>query len=431
MPAISEVKALQVLDGRGDPTLEVRVVLDSGAEGRAIVPAGKSKGRHEALELRDGDPARYRGNGVLKAGKNVEELIGPALKGRDPSDQAGVDALLRELDGTGNFGRLGSNAAIGVSLACARAAAAGAGLPLHVSLNREGAYELPLPQVSIIGGGLHADNPLEFQDFLVVPIGADSFSEAVHMAWSVRRAAGARVRDMGHPLLVGDGGGFAPPLRKNHLAVELVLSSIEDAGYRPGEDVVVALDVAANHLREGDGYIVDGSPIPREALVDLFGQWVKRYPIASIEDPFDEDDFAPWQALTSAIGETVQLVGDDLFVTNPGRLASGIEKGMANAVLVKPNQIGTLTETLAVIHQAQTAGYEVVLSIRSGETEDAFIADLAVATGAGQIKLGSLARSSRVAKFNQLLRIESMLGPNAVFHRTMRGSAPGISGSGR
>ena len=415
MSVIAEVRALQVLDGRGDPTLEVRIVLDSGVEGWAIVPAGKSKGRHEALELRDGDPRLYKGKGVLKAKENVEKIIGPELKGRDPAEQARIDGLLRDLDGTDGYSRLGSNAAIGVSLACARAGAAAAGLPLHVYLKPEGPYRLPLPQVSIIGGGLHADNPLEFQDFLVLPVGAKSFSEAVHMAWLVRQAAGARVRDLGHPLLVGDGGGFAPPLRRNQLAVELVLSAIEDAGFRPGADVALAMDVAANHFRKDDGYVVDGSFVPREGMVDLLTDWARQYPIVSMEDPFDEEDLQSWEVLTAKIGATVQLVGDDLFVTNPQRLADGIERGIANAILVKPNQIGTLTETLAAIEQARRAGYEVVLSIRSGETEDSFIADLAVATATGQIKLGSLARSSRVAKFNQLLRIERILDPKAPF----------------
>ncbi|HLC01738.1 MAG TPA: phosphopyruvate hydratase [Anaerolineales bacterium] len=424
MGRIERIDAYQVLDGRGDPTLEVVVGLAGGAEGSAIVPSGRSKGKHEALELRDGDQGVFGGKGVHRAASNVKGRIAQELVGLEGRSQAQLDSLLVELDGTRDFSNLGANAAVGVSMAFSRACAAEAAVPLYEYLNPPGPHELPMPMVSIIGGGLHADNPLEFQDFLVVPVGASSFSESIHMAWRVRTAAGEIVRQMGHPLLVGDGGGYAPPLRSNRLAAELVLRAIERAGYRPGEDLSLAFDMAANHFRRGEMYLVDGNPMPMDQYSALLKEWMAAFPIVSMEDPFDEEDVGSWSAFTGEVGAQVQLVGDDLFVTNPDRLASGVETHLANAILVKPNQIGTLTQTVRVIEQAKAANYGVVVSIRSGETEDAFISDLAVAFSAGQIKLGSLARSSRVAKFNQLLRIEHRMGKGATFagRSRLRGS---------
>lgn len=414
MSRIAQLRALQVHDSRGDPTLEVVITLDSGVEGNALVPSGKSKGKHEALERRDGDLTQFQGKGVLATVRAVDECLAPALIGWDVGDQTGLDARMGELDGTANFSALGANAVLGVSLACARAAANDARLPLYAYLGCAG-YELPLPQVSIIGGGQHADNALEFQDFLILPLGAQSFSEAVHLAWQVRRATGEILRELGYPLLVGDGGGFAPPLRSNRWAIELVLRGIERAGYRPGEDVALALDVAANHFRRDDRYWLGDSQLSSEELVDLLEQWTQEYPLLSIEDPFDEDDVSAWQLLTARVGKRVQIVGDDLYVTHPQRLARGAAQGLANSILVKPNQIGTLTQTLEVLQQASALGHTAVISVRSGETEDTFIADLAVATRSGQMKLGSLARTSRVAKFNRLLRIEKDLGATGNF----------------
>jgi enolase len=412
---ISDIDAFQVLDGRGDPTLAVTVTLESGERDTALVPAGKSKGKDEALELRDGIATEFGGNGVKGAARTVRDVIAPRLSGMDPSRQEEIDQALIDLDGTPNFGHLGSNAVLGASVACARAAAREAQIPLFQQIQPEGPYTLPLPQVSIIGGGLHADNPLEVQDFLVVPISVDSFSEAVQITWEVRAAAGELVRSLGHPALVGDGGGFAPPLRRNRLALDLVLQAIENAGYRPGEDLAIAMDVAANHLRSDDGYVLDGQWGSGEAFDRVLHSWVGEYPVVSLEDPFDEDDIAAWQSFLSSVGKSVQLVGDDLFVTHAEKLASGVQGGWANAILVKPNQVGTLTQTVAVARQAQEAGFGTVVSIRSGETEDAFIADLAVALDAGQIKLGSLARASRTAKFNRLLEIEHEFGTDVPY----------------
>jgi enolase len=412
---IAAIDAFQVLDGRGDPTLSVTVTLESGDRGTVLLPAGKSKGRDEALELRDGIVEEFRGKGVHEAARTVREVIASRLVGMDPSNQAEIDQALIELDGTANFSKLGSNAVLGVSVASARAAAREGRRPLFQVIGPDGSYTLPIPQVSIIGGGMHADNPLEVQDFLVVPIGAESFSEAVRMTWEVRTAAGELVRGMGHPALVGDGGGFAPPLRRNQLALDLVMNAIERAGFRPGEDLALALDVAANHLRSGEGYTLDGDWDTGETFSEILSAWIRNYPIVSLEDPFDEDDIPAWRSFQSAHGRSVQLVGDDLFVTHAKKLASGVADGWANAILVKPNQVGTITQTVAVARQAQEAGFGTVVSIRSGETEDAFIADFAVALSAGQIKLGSLARASRTAKFNRLLEIEHNFGDNVPY----------------
>ncbi len=417
---IARVHAREVLDSRGNPTVEVEVTCVGGARGRASVPSGASTGKHEAVELRDGDPRRFGGKGVRRAAANVDEQIAPRLAGRAVTEQQAIDRLLCELDGTPNKSRLGANAILGVSLACAQACAAVRGQPLWRSLDRHGTARLPLPMVNLISGGLHAGGNLDFQDFLLLPLGARSYSEALELTIRVYRSLGQVLTHRGFEgVLVGDEGGFGPRLKSNEQAIQLILEAIERAGLTPGRDAALALDVASSHFFHHGSYILRSArlgTLSAEEMVELLADWVERYPILSIEDGLAEDDWDGWRKLTADVGKRVQLIGDDLFATNPERLQRGIDTGAANAVLVKVNQIGTLTETLAVIALARSAGYNPVISARSGETEDATIADLAVATGAGQIKIGSIARSERLAKYNQLLRIEEDLGgPSAPY----------------
>jgi enolase len=410
---IARLHAREVLDSRGRPTVEAEVFTASGAVGRASVPSGASTGRHEAVELRDGDPARHRGLGVRRAVANVRDVIGPALVGRDVFDQPGIDTTMRDLDGTPNKSRLGANALLSVSLACAHAAAASRGVPLWRYLDKEDRASLPLPMVNLISGGLHAGGNLDFQDFLFLPVAARSYSEALETTCAVYRCLGGVLRAHGFDgVLVGDEGGYGPRLSSNEQAVELCLEAFAEAGLKAGTEAALALDVAASHfwrdgayrLHEGGGKILSS-----DEMVDRLERWATAYPIYSIEDGLAEDDLEGWALLTRRLGHRVQLVGDDLFVTNPERVRMGIDKGLANAVLVKVNQIGTLSETFEVLRLAREAGYRAVVSARSGETEDATLADLAVASGAGQIKIGSVARSERLAKYNQLLRIEEQL----------------------
>jgi len=416
--AIKAIKARQVLDSRSHPTIEVDVHCAGGAMGRAIVPSGASTGKHEAMELRDGDPLHYGGKGVRKAIAHVHEILGPHLIGMPACAQTQIDRKMIELDGTPNKAQLGANAILGVSLACAHAAAADRGQPLWRYLDKNGDARMPLPMVNLISGGLHAGGNLEMQDFLLMPIGARDYSQALEMTVSVYRALAATLREKGYEsVLVGDEGGFGPKLNGNEQALEMILAAFTRAGMNAGRDVAIALDVAASHFYKNGLYHLQGQSFEAEALIDLLAQWVKTYPILSIEDGMAEDDWAGWKKLTDALGHRVQLIGDDLFVTNPDRLQRGINEGIANSILIKVNQIGTLTETLNVIAQARSAGYAPVISARSGESEDATIADLAVATGVGQIKIGSIARSERLAKYNQLLRIEEQMGPDALFSR--------------
>jgi enolase len=416
--AIARIHAREVLDSRGTPTVEVEVHCHGGARGRAIVPSGASTGSHEAVELRDGEPTRYGGKGVRRAVANVREQIGPRLCGLPASDQELIDRTLCELDGTPTKQRLGANALLGVSLACAHAAAAARNLPLWRYLDREGHARLPLPMVNLISGGLHAGGNLDFQDFLLLPIGARSYSEALEMAVSVYRALGALLKQNGYEgVLVGDEGGFGPRLHGNEHAVEMVVRAIEQAGLEPGRDAALALDVASSHFCRNGRYHLKAAraALSSDEMIALLARWVDNYPILSIEDGLAEDDWDGWWLLTATLGRRVQLIGDDLFVTNPERLRRGITAGVANSILVKVNQIGTLTETFAVLADARAAGYRRVISARSGETEDTTLADLAVGTGAGQIKIGSVVRSERLAKYNQLLRIEEEWGPGAPF----------------
>jgi enolase len=411
--ALSHIHAREVLDSRGRPTVEVEVTAGN-VRGRAIVPSGASTGRHEAVELRDGDPARYGGLGVRKAVRHVREVIAPALLGRAVTDQEGIDRRMIELDGTPNKGRLGANAILGVSLACAHAAAAGQGVPLWRYLDADGRAVLPLPMVNLISGGLHAGGNLDFQDFLFLSVAARSYSEALETTVAVYRKLAEVLRKHGFEgVLVGDEGGYGPRLHSNEQAVELILEAFAGAGLKPGHEAALALDVASSHFyRDGGYHLHEGGEkvLDAGAMVEHLARWVRDYPIFSIEDGLAEDDWEGWRRLTEALGGTVQLVGDDLFVTHPERLRRGIRERVANAVLVKVNQIGTLTETFEVVRIAREAGYRAVISARSGETEDATLADLAVATGAGQIKIGSVARSERLTKYNQLLRIEEELG---------------------
>jgi enolase len=411
---IEDVRALEVLDSRGNPTVRVTVETAIGS-GTATVPSGASTGAHEAVELRDGDRARYGGKGVLQAVANVEGEIAEAVEGMDVLDQAALDRALLELDGTPNKGRLGANAILGVSLAAAHAAAAVQEVSLYRYLGGVQASLLPLPMANILNGGVHADNNVDLQEFMVCPVGSSAYGEALRAVAEVYHALRKVLNQRSLASGVGDEGGFAPQLESNEEALQLVVSAIEQAGYRPGEDVAVALDVAATELYEKDVYRLqgEGRTLSREELVNLYDDWVHRYPIVSIEDGMAEDDWEGWALLTGRLGREVQLVGDDLFVTNPVRLAEGIEKGVANSVLVKVNQIGTLSETLQAIDTARGAGYSAVMSHRSGETEDVTIADLAVATGVGMIKTGAPARSERVAKYNRLLEIEAELGGSA------------------
>lgn len=412
---ITAVHARQVLDSRGQPTVEVEV--HCGAHlGRAIVPSGASTGKHEALELRDGDPGDYAGKSVRKAVANVRDILGPAILGMAASEQDAIDRKLCELDGTPDKSRLGANAILGVSLASAHAAASARHQPLWRYLDRTGQARMPLPMVNLISGGLHAGRNLDMQDFLFLPIGATSYSEALHMTVRVYRALAVTLQEHGYEgVLVGDEGGFGPKLNNNEQALELIVLAFRRAGLEPGVDAAIAIDVASTHFFEGALYRLKDQLLSATLLSAMLSDWVDRYPILSIEDGMAEDDWAGWQTLTESLGRRVQLIGDDLFVTNQARLKQGIDQKVANCVLIKVNQIGTLTETLAVIEQARAAGYRCVISARSGETEDTTIADLAVATSVGQIKIGSIARSERLAKYNQLLRIEEQMGPNAPF----------------
>src|SRR5882672_10997953 len=413
MSTIIEVHAREILDSRGNPTVEAEVVLSSGAQGRAAVPSGASTGEHEAVELRDGDARRYLGKGVVEAVRNVNEVLGPRLEGMAAADQIAVDAEMMDADGTPNKSKLGANAILSVSLAVARAAAQDCGLPLYRYLGGPMARVLPVPMMNILNGGAHASNNVDAQEFMVVPIGADEFGDGLRMGVEVFHALKKVLTKMKLSTAVGDEGGFAPMLPSNEAALDVVMEAIRQAGYEPGRDIAIAMDVAASELFQDGEYVFkkgDGSRRSAKAMVDLYAGWVDRYPIVSIEDGLAEDDWEGWKLMTEQLGERVQLVGDDIFVTNVDRLSRGIEETVGNAILIKVNQIGTLTETLECIDLAKGTGYGVVISHRSGETEDTFIADLAVASGAGQIKTGSASRTDRVAKYNQLLRIAEALG---------------------
>ncbi len=413
MAVISGVYAREILDSRGNPTVEVEVQLESGSWGRAAVPSGASTGKREAVELRDGDKQRYGGKGVRQAVHNVEETIAPEIEGMEASEQAAIDQALLELDGTPNKSGLGANAILGVSLAVARAAADDAGLPLYAYLGGVGSRLMPVPLINVLNGGAHADNGLDFQEFMLVPAGADSFSTAIRMGAEIFQTLKGLLKEKGLATGVGDEGGFAPALQNNTVALDLLVQAVERAGYRPGEDVMLALDPAASEFAETGGrYRLrrEGVTLSSEEMVARYETLVDRYPIVSIEDGLGEDDVAGWGAITRTLGKRIQLVGDDLFVTNPAIIQQGIKHGLANAVLVKLNQVGTLTETLQAIELAKRAGYGTIISHRSGETEDTFVADLAVAVNAGQIKTGSVSRGERTAKYNQLLRIEEELG---------------------
>ena len=416
MTQIDHIQAREILDSRGNPTVEADVALVGGVMGRAAVPSGASTGEHEAVELRDGDPKRFGGKGVLKAVHNVNGVIARELKGRDALDQGAIDRLLIELDGSPNKSNLGANALLAVSLATARAAAGYRKLPLYKYLGGAEARTLPVPMMNIINGGAHADNNVDFQEFMIVPVGAEKFNEALRMGAEIFHTLKSVLKKRGYATSVGDEGGFAPNLKSNEEAIETILDAIEQAGYHSGKDVLLALDPAASEFYDGTSYIFkksDGRKLSSEQMISFWKDWADKYPIISIEDGMAENDWAGWKALTNSIGQRVQLVGDDLFVTNTKFLQKGIELGVANSILIKVNQIGTLTETLECIELAKSNGRTSVISHRSGETEDTFIADLAVATNAGQIKTGSLSRSDRIAKYNQLLRIEEELGDAA------------------
>jgi enolase len=418
MSAIAEIKAREILDSRGNPTVEVDVILDSGAVGRAAVPSGASTGEREAIELRDGDKRRYLGKGVRKAVANVHRVLAPKLMGMDATRQGQIDATMIALDGTPTKGKLGANAILGVSLAVAKAAATDAGMPLYRYLGGVNARELPVPMMNIINGGAHADNNLDLQEFMIVPVGAPTFAEALRMAVEVFHTLKALLKKKGLSTAVGDEGGFAPNLRSNEEALALVVSAVEQAGFQPGREMALALDAAASEFYGRGRYIMKGEKQTErssEGMIRYYEELVRRYPIISIEDGLSEQDAKGWQILTERLGNRVQLVGDDIFVTNPKIFAKGIADGIANAILVKLNQIGTLTETLETIEMAKRAGYAVVVSHRSGETEDTTIADLAVGLNTGQIKTGSLSRTDRTAKYNRLLRIEEEMEDTAVF----------------
>lgn len=415
---IENVCAREILDSRGNPTVEVDVLLDDGTVGRAAVPSGASTGVHEAVELRDGDKSRYLGKGVSKAVENVNDAIADALIGLDPTRQVEIDEMLIRLDGTPNKGKLGANAILGVSLAVAKAAAESVGLPLYQYLGGVNAKELPVPMMNILNGGAHADNNVDIQEFMVMPVGATSFAEALRMNAEIYHALKAVLKGKGLGTAVGDEGGFAPNLESNEEALQVIVEAIEKAGYKPGEQVRLALDVAASEIFEDGVYNLAGEGVKKTAaeMVDWYAALCEKYPVISIEDGLAEDDWDGWKLLTDKLGKKIQLVGDDLFVTNVERLAQGIEKGVGNAILIKLNQIGTLTETLAAIEMAKRAGYTAIVSHRSGETEDTTIADVVVGTNAGQIKSGAPCRTDRVAKYNQLLRIEEDLGAAAQYN---------------
>jgi enolase len=418
MSAIVEIKAREILDSRGNPTVEADVTLASGATGRAAVPSGASTGEHEALELRDGDAERYLGKGVEQAVQSVEERIAPALNGVDAAEQITIDRTMIELDGTPNKGKLGANAILAVSMASARASAMESGLPLYRYLGGPMARTMPVPMMNILNGGAHATNTVDFQEYMIVPIGASSFRDAVRMGAEVFHALKKVLVKRKLSTGVGDEGGFAPDLKNDEEALRVVVEAIEAAGYAPGKEIALALDVAASELFKSGTYTFKKSGAgsrDADGMIELYGKWLDEYPIVSIEDGLAEDDWDGWAKITASLGDRVQLVGDDLFVTNTERLARGIQSDVANAILIKLNQIGTLTETLEAIEMARANGYQSIISHRSGETEDTFIADLAVGTGAGQIKTGSASRTDRVAKYNQLLRIEEQLGETAEY----------------
>ncbi len=420
MPRIQQIQAIEVLDSRGNPTIEVEVYTESGAYGRAMVPSGASTGEYEAVELRDGDKNRYLGKGVLKAVANVTDVIAPALVGKfNVTDQLAIDKMMIELDGTENKSKLGANAILGVSMAVAHAAADYHGLPLYQYLGGFNAKQLPTPMMNILNGGSHADNSVDFQEFMIMPVGAASFKEAIRMGAEVFHALKKVLHDKGHNTSVGDEGGFAPNLSSNREALEVIMEAIKLAGYKPGDDVKIAMDVASSEFynKETKKYDLAGEnrSLTASEMIDLYESFCKEFPIVSIEDGLDENDWEGYKPLTERLGKSVQLVGDDFFVTNTKRLKKGIEIGVCNSILIKVNQIGTLTETFEAIEMAKRAGYTAVVSHRSGETEDVTIADIAVATNAGQIKTGSMSRTDRIAKYNRLLKIESQLGDCAVY----------------
>ncbi len=418
MSRIVDVRAREILDSRGNPTVEVEVTLETGVVGRAAVPSGASTGEREALELRDKDPKRYLGKGVLKAVNNVNQEIAPALIGLESTDQTNIDRLMIELDGTENKSRFGANAILGVSMAVCRASALELDLPLFKYIGGVNAKELPVPMMNILNGGVHADNNVDIQEFMIMPVGGETFAESLRMGVEIYHTLKKVLREMGHSTNVGDEGGVAPNLSSNEEAIQVIMKAIEDAGYVPGEDVMLALDAASSEFYKGEGIYElagEGKTLKREELIDFYRSLVDKYPIISIEDGMAENDYEGWKLLTAALGNRVQLVGDDVFVTNTELLALGIKDGFANSILIKLNQIGTVTETLDAIEMAKRANYTTVISHRSGETEDPFIADLAVAVNSGQIKTGAPARSERNAKYNQLLRIEEILNGNAVY----------------
>jgi enolase len=418
MSVIIEVIGREIIDSRGNPTVEVEVILEDGFLGRASVPSGASTGSHEALELRDKDTKRYMGKGVQKAIQNIHRVIAPKLLGMDSLDQKGIDTAMIRWDGTPNKIRLGANAILGVSLACTKAAANYLGIPLYQHLGGLSATQLPLPLMNIINGGVHADNNVDLQECMILPIGAKSFKEALRMGVEVFHHLKAILKAKGYKTSVGDEGGFAPDLHSNEEAFSLIVGAIRKAGYRPGRDVALGIDAAATEFHRNGFYFLKAEKKPKRTsaeMIDYYESLIKKFPILSIEDGLAEDDWKGWKAMTARLGKKIQLVGDDLFVTNPNRLSRGIREGAANAILVKPNQIGTLTETLEVIEIAKRAGYRTIISHRSGETEDTTISDLAVGTNAGQIKTGATSRTDRVAKYNQLIRIEEGLGDRAIY----------------
>jgi enolase len=418
MAKIEKTTAREILDSRGNPTVEVDIILDDGTIGRAAVPSGASTGRHEACELRDDDPKRYLGKGVTKALNNVIETIGPKIKGLDPSEQENIDKLMIELDGTENKSNLGANAILGVSIAIARAAASASNKPVYRYLGNDDAHIIPIPMMNIINGGDHADNNLDIQEFMIMPVGADSFREALRIGAEIFHCLKKILNAKGYNTNVGDEGGFAPELKCNEEALGTIMEAINKAGYEPGKDVLLALDVAANEVYKDEKYVLKAEEDPEksiEGMISFYEDLISGYPIYSIEDGLSEDDWDGWKALTEKLGNRVQLVGDDLFVTNTNRFKRGIDLGIANSILIKLNQIGTITETIQTIEMAKSKDYTTVISHRSGETEDTIISDIAVATNAGQIKAGSLSRTDRICKYNQLLRIEEELGNNAVY----------------
>ena len=418
MPVIVEVIGREIIDSRGNPTVEVEVILENGFMGRASIPSGASTGSHEALELRDKDARRYLGKGVQKAIQNIHRLIAPKLLGMDVLDQKGIDTAMIRWDGTPNKIRLGANAILGVSLACTKAAANSLGIPLYQHLGGLSATQLPLPQMNILNGGVHADNNVDLQECMILPIGAKSFKEALRMGVEVFHNLKSILKTKGYKTSVGDEGGFAPDLHSNEEAFTLIVEAIRKAGYRPGKDMALGIDAAATEFYRNGFYFLKAEKKPKKTsgeMIDYYESLIKKFPILSIEDGLAEDDWKGWKVMTTRLGKKIQLVGDDLFVTNPNRLSRGIREGVANTILVKPNQIGTLTETLEVVEMAKRAGYRTIISHRSGETEDTTISDLAVGTNAGQIKTGATSRTDRVAKYNQLIRIEERLGNRAIY----------------